>query len=215
MVLQHPSIYLTFFTNEQEQKDPILYSYTTAYNGFSSSLDNAQIEEVKKLDNVLGVYEDEVYHLHTTRTPEFLGIENEFGLWSGYSHGNLNVASHDVIIGVFDTGVWPESRSFDDGDMPGVPGRWKGVWNASLFGFASGTARGMAVYARVATYKVCLKTGCFGSVILAGTDRAILDVVDVLSMSLGGGSEPYYRDIIAIGVFKAMDGCFCFVFCWE
>nr|GEZ66748.1 subtilisin-like protease SBT1.8 [Tanacetum cinerariifolium] len=87
------------------------------------------------------------------------------------------------------------------------------VGKASLLGFANGIARGMAVYARVATYKVCWKTRCFGSVILAGMDRAILDVVDVLSMSLGGGSEPYYRDIIAIGVFKAM--CFCFVFCWE
>nr|GEZ95437.1 subtilisin-like protease SBT1.8 [Tanacetum cinerariifolium] len=204
--------------------------------------------DVKKLDSVLSVYEDEVYHLHTTRTLEFLGIENEFGLWSGYSHGNLNAASHDVIIGVLDTGVWPESRSIDDGDMLGVLGRWKGfrlaareirkekespndkdghgthtvstaagcqVGNASLFGFASGTACGMAVYARVATYKGCWKTGCFGLVILAGMDRAILDVVDVLSMSLGRGSEPYYRDIIAIGVFKAMDGCFCFVFCWE
>ncbi|GJZ24615.1 subtilisin-like protease SBT1.8 [Tanacetum coccineum] len=249
-------------TNEQEQEDPILYSYTTAYNGFSASLDEAQIEEVKKLETVLGVYEDEVYHLHTTRTPEFLGIENEFGLWS--SHGDMNVASHDVIIGVLDTGVWPESRSFDDGEMPSVPGRWKGeceegedfkvsdcnkkligarkfskgfrlaagvigkekesprdqdghgthtastaaggqVGNASLFGFASGTARGMAVHARVATYKVCWKTGCFGSDILAGMDRAILDGVDVLSMSLGGGSGPYYRDTIAIGAFKAME----------
>nr|GEU72281.1 subtilisin-like protease SBT1.8 [Tanacetum cinerariifolium] len=158
----------------------------------NTSLDNAQIKEVKKLDSVLGVYEDEVYHLHTTRTPEFLGIEND----------------------VLDTGVWPESRSFDDGDMPGVPGRWKGVCeegedfkvgNASLFGFANGTARRMVFYTRVATYKVCWKTGCFGSDILAGMDRAILDVVDVLSMSLGEGSEPYHRDIIVIDVFKAME----------
>nr|GEZ66747.1 subtilisin-like protease SBT1.8 [Tanacetum cinerariifolium] len=53
--------------------------------------------------------------------------------------------------------------------------------------------------------KVCWKTGCFGSDILAGMDRAILDGMDVLSMSLGGGSGPYYRDIIAIGAFKAME----------
>ncbi|XP_058219936.1 subtilisin-like protease SBT1.8 [Rhododendron vialii] len=32
-------------------------------------------------------------------------------------------------------------------------------------------------------------------------DRAILDGVDVLSLSLGGGSAPYYRDTIAIGAF--------------
>nr|GEZ95438.1 subtilisin-like protease SBT1.8 [Tanacetum cinerariifolium] len=53
--------------------------------------------------------------------------------------------------------------------------------------------------------KVCWKTGCFGSDILAGMDRAILDGMDVLSMSLGGGTGPYYRDIIAISAFKAME----------
>lgn len=79
------------------------------------------------------------------------------------------------------------------------------VGNASLIGYASGTARGMAIYARVAGYKVCWTAGCFGSDILAAMDRAILDGVDVLSMSLGGGSAPYYRDTIAIGAFTAME----------
>ncbi|XP_071686182.1 subtilisin-like protease SBT1.8 [Rutidosis leptorrhynchoides] len=239
----------------------ILYSYTNAYHGFSASLDLNQVKALRQLDSVIGVYEDTLYHLHTTRTPQFLGIDNELGLWSQ----QLNAASHDVIIGVLDTGVWPESKSFDDSAMPAVPSRWRGeceqgedfkatacnkkligarkfskgfrlaaagviskerdsprdqdghgthtsttaagvqVGNASLFGFASGTARGMAVHARVATYKVCWKTGCFGSDILAGMDRAIADGVDVLSMSLGGGSSPYYRDTIAIGAFKAME----------
>ncbi|KAL8234758.1 hypothetical protein R6Q59_020858 [Mikania micrantha] len=244
--------------------DAILYSYTTAYHGFAASLDLDQVNALRQSDSILGVYEDTLYQLHTTRTPEFLGIENELGLWSGHTPQQLNVASNDVIIGVLDTGVWPESKSFYDSNMPAVPARWRGiceegedfkssvcnkkligarkfskgfrmaagviskekdsprdqdghgthtsttaagglVGNASLFGFASGTARGMAVHARVATYKVCWKTGCFGSDILAGMDRAISDGVDVLSMSLGGGSAPYYRDTIAIGAFKAME----------
>lgn len=79
------------------------------------------------------------------------------------------------------------------------------VANASMLGYASGTARGMAPRARVASYKVCWSTGCFGSDILAGMDRAILDGVNVLSMSLGGGSAPYFRDTIAIGAFSAME----------
>lgn len=79
------------------------------------------------------------------------------------------------------------------------------VMNASLLGYASGTARGMAPHARLAAYKVCWKTGCFGSDILAAIEKAVLDGVDVLSLSLGGGSAPYYHDMIAVGAFAAME----------
>ncbi|XVF35141.1 hypothetical protein REPUB_Repub18cG0119500 [Reevesia pubescens] len=248
--------------------DSLLYSYTTAFNGFAASLDPEQAEALSKSDSVLGVYEDTVYTLHTTRTPQFLGLDAESGLWAGHNTQQLEQASRDVIIGVLDTGVWPESKSFDDSDMPSIPSKWRGecesapdfspklcnkkligarsfskgyhmasgggifkkprviesprdkdghgthtastaagshVANASLLGYASGTARGMATHARVATYKVCWETGCFGSDILAGMDRAIQDGVDVLSLSLGGGSAPYYRDTIAFGAFTAME----------
>lgn len=63
----------------------------------------------------------------------------------------------------------------------------------------------MATHGRVASYKVCWSTGCFGSDILAAMDRAIADGVDVLSMSLGGGSTQYYQDTIAVGAFTAME----------
>lgn len=243
--------------------DSLLYTYEAAYNGFAVALDPEEAESLRQSDSVLGVDEDTLYNLHTTRTPEFLGLERELGLWAGHTPQELNQATQDVIVGVLDTGVWPESKSFNDVGMPAVPSRWQGqcevaadfdpkincnkkligarffsrgynmasggkelpsprdhdghgthtastaagsyVANASLLGYAFGTARGMATHARVATYKVCWKTGCFGSDILAGMERAILDGVDVLSLSLGGGSVPYYRDTIAIGAFAAME----------
>ncbi|CAI9293145.1 unnamed protein product [Lactuca saligna] len=245
--------------------DALLYTYTTAYHGFAASLDPQQAQALRESDSVLGVYEDTVYQLHTTRTPEFLGIENELGFLTGQTPQQFSVASNDVIIGVLDTGVWPESKSFDDSGMPAVPTRWRGeceeyedfkatlcnkklvgarkyyygfrkaaeveimkekptprdlnghgthtsstaagsqVGNATLFGYATGTARGMAVHARVASYKVCWRLGCFSSDILAAMDQAISDGVNVLSMSLGAGSMPYYHDPIAIGAFKAME----------
>ncbi|KAL2501399.1 Subtilase family protein [Forsythia ovata] len=243
--------------------DSVLYTYDTAYHGFAVALDPDEADSLRQSDAVLGVYEDTVYTLHTTRTPKFLGLDDVRGMWAGHTLQELNQASQDVIIGVLDTGVWPESKSFDDANMPAVPSRWRGkceraddfdpkihcnkkligaqffsrgynmasggketqtprdedghgthtastaagsqVANASLLGYASGTARGMAPHARVAAYKVCWKTGCFGSDILAGMEQAILDGVDVLSLSLGGGSVPYYRDTIAIGAFAAME----------
>ncbi|XP_059634729.1 subtilisin-like protease SBT1.8 [Cornus florida] len=263
----HHDWYSAHLQSLTSTSDSLLYTYNTAYHGFAATLDPDQAESLRNSDSVIGVYEDPVYTLHTTRTPEFLGIGTELGLWAGHNPQALNQASQDVIIGVLDTGIWPESKSFDDSGMAGVPARWRGecesgtdfspslcnkkligarsfskgyqmatgnyigksnesvsardhdghgthtsstaagahVANASLLGYASGVARGMATNARVAAYKVCWKTGCFGSDILAGMERAITDGVDVLSMSLGGGSAPYYRDTIAIGAFTAME----------
>lgn len=243
--------------------DSLLYVYESAYHGFAAAISPEEAQFLSQSDSVLGVFEDEIYTLHTTRTPEFLGLETDFGTWAGHSLQELNQASQDVIIGVLDTGVWPESKSFSDVTMSDAPARWRGeceaaadfdpkihcnkkligarffskgydvsvgvkespsprdndghgthtastaggsqVENASLLGYARGNARGMATHARLAAYKVCWKSGCLGSDILAAMDRAILDGVDVLSLSLGGGSATYFRDTIAIGAFAAME----------
>uniref|UniRef100_A0A7N2MDL2 Peptidase S8/S53 domain-containing protein n=1 Tax=Quercus lobata TaxID=97700 RepID=A0A7N2MDL2_QUELO len=79
------------------------------------------------------------------------------------------------------------------------------VGNTSLLGYAQGMACGMASRSRVAAYKVCWSVGCFGSDILAGMDQAISDGMDVLSLSLYGGSALYYRDTITIGAFKGVE----------
>ncbi|KAM0893744.1 hypothetical protein ACQ4PT_024907 [Festuca glaucescens] len=47
--------------------------------------------------------------------------------------------------------------------------------------------------------------GCAGVDILAGIDAAVSDGCDVISISLGGPSHPYYKDSIAIGTFAAAE----------
>ncbi|XP_059661694.1 subtilisin-like protease 4 [Cornus florida] len=78
------------------------------------------------------------------------------------------------------------------------------VKNADVLGNANGTAVGMAPYAHLAIYKVCFGPDCADIDILAGLDAAIDDGVDVLSLSLGGGSIMFSDDNIAIGAFAAI-----------
>ncbi|KAE9466813.1 hypothetical protein C3L33_01282, partial [Rhododendron williamsianum] len=189
------------------------YKYNNVVHGFSTRLTPDEAESIKEQPGVLSVLEETRYQLQTTRTPQFLGLYESVELFPG-----LDSVS-ELVIGMLDTGVWPESKSFHDSGMGPVPKSWKGecesgtnfnssncgssVKGASLYGYASGTARGMASRARVAMYKVCWLGGCFGSDILAAMDQAIDDQVNVLSLSLGGEATDYFSDTIAIGAFAA------------
>ncbi|CAK9160251.1 unnamed protein product, partial [Ilex paraguariensis] len=77
------------------------------------------------------------------------------------------------------------------------------VKRANVFGNVNGTAVGVAPLAHLAIYKVC-SFDCSDSDILAGMDAAIEDGVDVLSISLGGFSNPFSGDSVIVGAFTAM-----------
>ncbi|CAN1277936.1 Subtilisin-like protease 3 [Linum perenne] len=58
--------------------------------------------------------------LHTTHSPEFLGLA------SGASWNSLINLGKGVIIGIIDTGIKHDHPSFHDQGMPPPPARWKG-----------------------------------------------------------------------------------------
>ncbi|KAL8230952.1 hypothetical protein R6Q57_000730 [Mikania cordata] len=98
----------------------MLYAYNKVMHGFTTRLTIDEVELLKKQKGILYVQEEQVYQLHTTRSPEFLGLErNDLMLPESISGG-------DVIVGVLDTGVWPKSKSLDDTGFGPIPRRWKG-----------------------------------------------------------------------------------------
>jgi len=89
-----------------------LYDYRYSFNGFTAELTDAQADALKSIGGVLSVTKDELQHSDTSSTPTFLGLTERAGLWNRL--GGPDRSGDDVIIGVVDSGVWPESRSFSD-----------------------------------------------------------------------------------------------------
>jgi len=65
------------------------------------------------------------------------------------------------------------------------------VNSAKVFGIERGPISGIAPGAYVIGYRVCLEQGCFQSDSVAAIQQAILDGVDVINFSIGGGAEPF------------------------
>ncbi|XP_021638895.2 subtilisin-like protease SBT1.4 [Hevea brasiliensis] len=103
----------------------IIYTYGRAINGFSAHLTAAQAAALRRVPGVLSIVPDQIRQLHTTRTPHFLGLSTGSGLWPNGAYGE------DVIIGVLDTGIWPEHQSFSDSGLSPVPDNWKGICETS------------------------------------------------------------------------------------
>ncbi|KAF9588807.1 hypothetical protein IFM89_016167 [Coptis chinensis] len=103
------------------KEDTLLYSYNHVMHGFSARLTPSQLSELEKLPAHRATYRESYGELFTTHTPKFLGLKHSSGIWPAASYGK------DVIIGILDSGIWPESESFNDRGMTGVPERWKGI----------------------------------------------------------------------------------------
>jgi hypothetical protein len=89
-----------------------LYDYRYGFNGFAAELSSAQAEALKSMPGVLSVHKDELVEADTSSTPTFLGLTDRGGLWDML--GGVGRAGEDVIIGVVDSGIWPEHPSFSD-----------------------------------------------------------------------------------------------------
>lgn len=103
------------------------YQYEHAFNGFAAELTDSQVQKLKSNSNVLNIWPEELYKMDTANTPSFLGLTSPGGLHTSGNKGE------DVIIGIVDSGVWPENPSLDDADFAPIADTrpdWAGVCDA-------------------------------------------------------------------------------------
>ncbi|XP_026430635.1 subtilisin-like protease SBT1.4 [Papaver somniferum] len=107
--------------NQHHKPRQIIYAYDHAMHGFAARLTLSQASHLRNVPGIVSVLPEQSHQLHTTRTPQFLGLDDKVGIWPESGYGD------DVIVGVFDSGIWPERRSFHDEGLGPVPERWKGI----------------------------------------------------------------------------------------
>ncbi|CBI30775.3 unnamed protein product, partial [Vitis vinifera] len=131
----HHSYLLSVKASEEEARDSLLYSYKHSINGFAAVLSPHEVTKLSEMDEVVSVFPSQrkKHTLHTTRSWEFVGLEKELGreqLKKQKKTRNLLEKARygdQIIVGMVDNGVWPESKSFSDEGMGPIPKSWKGI----------------------------------------------------------------------------------------
>jgi subtilisin family serine protease len=113
--------------------DKKVYDYHFSVNGFAAVLTGRQVARLRAMREVASVERDLLLPKATENSPHFLGLDTPgTGLWA--SVGGQGNAGEDVIVGVVDTGIWPEHPSFSDqadlADRPGDSGKRLRVYDA-------------------------------------------------------------------------------------
>ncbi|XP_050385216.1 subtilisin-like protease SBT4.3 [Argentina anserina] len=94
-------------------------SYKRSFSGFAAKLTDQEKERLANMKEVVSVFPNRLLQPQTTRSWDFVGL-------NGKTKRNRSVES-DTIIGVIDTGIWPESESFKDHGFGPPPKKWKGA----------------------------------------------------------------------------------------
>jgi subtilisin family serine protease len=90
-----------------------VHDYTIALNGYSAIMTQEEADAVRLQKNVVMVMEDQQRFPQTDSSPDFLALNVDGGPWEKEYDGT------GMVVGVIDTGIWPEHPSFaDDGRFP-------------------------------------------------------------------------------------------------
>ncbi|KAL2241945.1 CO(2)-response secreted protease-like [Sesamum indicum] len=105
------------------KKNAVLHTYSHGFLGFAARLSDKEAKLIAKRPGVVSVFPDPVLQLHTTHSWDFLKYLDS----TPKVPTDSSSSGEDTIIGFLDTGIWPESESFNDEGIGAIPSRWKGT----------------------------------------------------------------------------------------
>jgi subtilisin family serine protease len=94
----------------------VMYRYDMVIGGVAVTVPEAVLETLRYLPGVVSVTRDEGRPFITDKSPGFIGAPKLWGKLGGPAN-----AGEGVIIGIIDSGIWPEHPSFADPDPKGKP----------------------------------------------------------------------------------------------
>ncbi|XP_019056354.1 PREDICTED: LOW QUALITY PROTEIN: subtilisin-like protease SBT4.5 [Tarenaya hassleriana] len=115
---QHINI-LQEVTGESSIENRLVRSYRRSFNGFAATLSDSERERVANMEGVVSVFPSRKLQLQTTASWDFMGFKEN-------KTKRVPNLESDIIVGVIDSGIWPESASFDDNGFGPAPSKWKG-----------------------------------------------------------------------------------------
>ncbi|KAI3515111.1 hypothetical protein L1887_13862 [Cichorium endivia] len=107
----------------RDASNHMLQRYTKSFHGFSARLTQEEVKTLSGMEGVVSVFPSKKHKLATTSSWDFLGFPLTV---------NRSTTESDVIIGVIDTGIWPESASFTDLGFGPPPPNWKGICESNF-----------------------------------------------------------------------------------
>ncbi|KAL1551846.1 subtilisin-like protease SBT4.3 [Salvia divinorum] len=99
--------------------ESLVRSYNRSFNAFAANLTKTEREKLASFEEVVSIFPSRTLQTQTTRSWDFMGFPEDVE--------RMPAAESNIIVGVIDTGAWPESESFNDRGYSPPPKKWKGA----------------------------------------------------------------------------------------